>query len=76
MKNPSLTQVALILFCSSVVILGLILAKNILIPLAVSVFFAYLIYPVVNKIEHWGVHRGLAIAVARNALATHGILPD
>lgn len=61
MKNPSLTQVALILFCSSVVILGLILAKNILIPLAVSVFFAYLIYPVVNKIEHWGVHRGLAI---------------
>lgn len=60
MKTPNLVRFALILFCISLIILGLILAKNILIPLAVSVFFAYLLFPIVAKIEKWGAHRGLA----------------
>ncbi|WP_163708185.1 AI-2E family transporter [Mangrovibacterium lignilyticum] len=61
MKNPNLTRFALILFCISVIITGLVVAKNIFIPLAISVFFSYLIYPIVVRVEKWGVHRGLSI---------------
>lgn len=63
MNNSSLTRFALLLFCSSILILGLILAKNLLVPLAISVFFAYLIYPVVARVERWGVSRGIATAL-------------
>jgi predicted PurR-regulated permease PerM len=38
----------------------MIMAKNILIPLAVSVFLTYLLYPLVNRLEKSGIHRIIA----------------
>ena len=61
MRNLLLEKVALSLFIIAVVVAILILAKVVLIPLAISFFFTYLLYPVVNRIEKWGVHRGAAI---------------
>ena len=61
MNNANLLRFALALFSLSLLILGLILAKTILIPLAVSFFFAYLIYPIVSRVERWGVPRGISI---------------
>ncbi|MGQ7871187.1 AI-2E family transporter [Sunxiuqinia sp. sy24] len=61
MKNQSLIRAAAGLFILSFFFLVLILAKDILIPLAISTFLAYTIYPLVWAIERRGVHRGLAI---------------
>lgn len=61
MKNQQLIRTALVLFTISVILTGVIFAKGILIPFAISLFFSYLLYPVVAKIEHWGVHRVIAI---------------
>lgn len=63
MKNESLIRTALNLFILSIFVLFLILAKNILVPFAISIFFAYLFYPLVWAIERRGVHRGIAIIV-------------
>ena len=61
MKKLSLTSLSLTLFIISIFILVLILAQNILVPFALSIFFAYLFYPLVARIEKWGVQRGLSI---------------
>lgn len=61
MKNHILLQTALSLFILSLFVLFLILAKDILVPFAISIFFAYMLYPMVWAIERRGVHRGLAI---------------
>ena len=61
MNRQTLTTTALSFFIASLLIAVLILAKDILIPLAVSVFFAYLLYPLSWAIERRGVHRILAI---------------
>jgi predicted PurR-regulated permease PerM len=63
MKLKPLEKVALSLFIFSVAIAILVLAKVVLIPMAISVFLTYLLYPLTRKIEHWGVHRGVAIAI-------------
>lgn len=63
MQKTNLGRYASILFILSITIFGLVLAKNVLIPLAISIFFAYLIYPIVARLERWGVHRGLSIFV-------------
>jgi len=63
MKLKPLEKVALSLFILSVVIAILVLAKVVLIPLAISVVLTYLLYPLTRKIESWGVHRGVAIAI-------------
>ncbi|WP_372647436.1 AI-2E family transporter [Draconibacterium sp.] len=39
----------------------IILTKNILIPMVIAMYFAYLLYPVVWKIERWGVNRAISI---------------
>ena len=59
--NYRLEKVALALFILSIVIAILITAKLVLIPLAISFFLAYLLYPLVWKIEKAGVPRGIAI---------------
>jgi predicted PurR-regulated permease PerM len=63
MKNEIYIRTALTLFLISLFVLLLILAKSILVPFALSIFFAYLLYPVVWAIERRGVHRGVAIIV-------------
>ncbi|MFW5822049.1 MAG: AI-2E family transporter [Tangfeifania sp.] len=63
MKNFPLVRIAAVLFILSVLMLVLILAKNILVPLAISLLLAYLIYPIVWRLERWGFHRIPAILV-------------
>jgi predicted PurR-regulated permease PerM len=61
MRNQSLIRFAAILFILTLLLAGVIFAKSILIPLTISIFFSYLFYPVVWKIEKQGIHRILAI---------------
>jgi len=63
MNNHLLIRIALILFILSVTFLVVIAAKDVLMPFAVSVFFAYLLYPLVWRIEQKGIHRALAILI-------------
>ncbi len=60
MKNR-LIKTALILFIAAIIITGLVLAKNVLIPFVVSIFFMYLLYPVVWRIEKQGINRVISI---------------
>jgi len=57
MKNLPLVKIALTLFIVALLLLAIILAKNILVPLAVSLLLAYLIYPIVWHLERLGLHR-------------------
>ena len=63
MKFKPLEKIALSLFIFSVVIAILVLAKVVLIPMAISVLLTYLLYPLTMKIERWGVHRGVSISI-------------
>ncbi len=63
MKLIPLEKVALSLFILSLVIVMLVLAKLVLVPIAVSVLLTYLLYPLTWRIERWGVHRGVSIAI-------------
>lgn len=63
MRNQTLTKTALSLFIAAMIILTLILAQDFLIPLAISFFFGYLLYPVTWQIEKRGVHRGISIFI-------------
>jgi predicted PurR-regulated permease PerM len=63
MKITPLQKVALSLFIFSVVIAILVLAKVVLIPLAISVFLTYMLFSVTRRIERWGIHRGVSIAI-------------
>ena len=61
MNKTGLTKTALFLIIISLLVAFIILAKNILIPLVLAMFFSYLIYPVVWRIERWGVNRAISI---------------
>lgn len=61
MKITGLTKTALFLVTISLFVTFIILTKNILIPLVLAMFFSYLIYPIVWKIERWGVNRAISI---------------
>ena len=61
MNNQLLVRIALVLFILSVSFFVIIAARDVLIPFAVSFFFAYLLYPLVWRIERKGIHRVLAI---------------
>ena len=63
MNNHTLLKIASVIFIIVIFFLGIILAKDVLIPFAVSFFFAYLLYPLVWQIERRGVHRGFAIII-------------
>ncbi len=61
MKNQVLLKTAVALFIISLVLTGIILAQYILIPLAVSTLIAYLLLPIVSRIERIGFHRIISI---------------
>lgn len=63
MRNSPLVKTALALFIISLFVLVIILAKNILVPLAISLLLAYLIHPIVWRLERWGMHRIPAILI-------------
>lgn len=56
-------KISLSLFIVSVLLLGAILAKDVLLPLVLGFFLSYLIYPVVWKIEKAGVPRVFSILI-------------
>ncbi|MBN2890603.1 MAG: AI-2E family transporter, partial [Bacteroidales bacterium] len=61
MENQRLAKFAYALFIISVLLTGIIFAKSILIPLAISIFFSYLLYPIAWRIEKLGIHRTIAV---------------
>lgn len=61
MNNDRLIRTGWFLFIISIVITIFILAKSILVPLLLSIFITYLLYPLVWNIEKRGVHRGVSI---------------
>lgn len=63
MEKRFLEKTALSLFIVSVLLLGAILAKDFLLPLVLSFFLSYLLYPLVWKFEKSGVPRAFAILI-------------
>ncbi len=63
MKINPLEKIALSLFILALLITLLILAKVVLIPMGISVFLTYMLYPLVWKIEKKGVHRAISILI-------------
>ncbi len=61
MKNQVLLKTAVSLFIVSLFLLGIILARDVLIPLSISVLFSYLLLPVVWRIEQMGFHRIISV---------------
>lgn len=61
MKNNGLMKTGMFLIIISILLAVIVMAKNVLIPLAISMLFAYLMYPLVWKIERQGIHRGISI---------------
>ena len=63
MTRSFLEKTSLSLFIVSILLLGAILAKDVLLPLFFGFFLSYLIYPVVWKIEKAGVPRVFSILI-------------
>ncbi len=63
MNKSLLEKTGLSLFIVSVLLLGAILAKDFLLPLMLSFFLSYLLYPLVWKFEKLGLPRALAILI-------------
>lgn len=63
MNKDSLVKAASVIFIVGVFIYFIIVARNILIPLAFGALFAYLLYPVAWRLERLGLHRSLSIFV-------------
>jgi predicted PurR-regulated permease PerM len=57
MRNLTLPKIASIIFIIGALIYFVIVARNILVPITFSMLLAYLLYPVVWRIERAGVHR-------------------
>jgi predicted PurR-regulated permease PerM len=73
MKDNLILKIAGFLFILTVFIFFLIIAKNILVPLAFGVLLAYLLYPITWRIERAGVHRAFSILIViLTALAVIG----
>jgi predicted PurR-regulated permease PerM len=63
MRNLTLPKIASIIFIIGAIIYFVIVARNILVPLTFSMLLAYLLYPVVWRIERVGVHRVPSILI-------------
>ncbi len=63
MRNQQLIRTGVILFIISILLTGIIFAKSILIPLSISLFVSYLLFPIVSKFEKWGIQRIIAILI-------------
>lgn len=63
MNKDSLVKSASFVFLLAAFIVFLIVAKNVLMPLAFGGLFAYLLYPFAWRLERIGLHRSLAILI-------------
>jgi predicted PurR-regulated permease PerM len=63
MNKDTLIKTASVIFIIAAFIFFLIVAKNILIPLAFGALFAYLLYPFAWRLEKLGIHRTFSILI-------------
>lgn len=63
-EQPFYFRATVKLLLASLIIAFLILAKNILIPLTVAIFFTFLLMPVSRKLEQWRFPKAVAILVS------------
>ena len=63
MHKDSLIKTASLLFIITAFVFFLIVARNILIPLAFGGLFAYLLYPFAWRLERLGLHRSFSILI-------------
>ena len=63
MNKDTLVKAASMIFIIAAFIFFIIIAKNILIPLAFGGLFAYLLYPFAWRLEKTGLHRSLSILI-------------
>lgn len=63
-EQPFYFKAALKLLFLGLVIAVLIVAKNILIPFTIAVFFTFLLLPVSRKLEHWHIPKPVAILLS------------
>jgi len=63
-EQPFYFKATVILVLSALIIAFMILAKNILIPLVLSIFFTFLLLPVSGKLESWRIPKSLAILIS------------
>jgi len=61
-SNPASSPSRLLIVAAvCIVIAALYLAKEILIPLALAVLLSFLLAPLVNRLERWGLKRGISV---------------
>ncbi|MEZ5818252.1 MAG: AI-2E family transporter [Hyphomicrobiaceae bacterium] len=53
-------QLAARLTVIALVLIALVLGREVLIPLAIAVIIAFMLAPIVRRLELWGLHRGVA----------------
>lgn len=63
-EQPFYFKASLKLLFAGLVIAVLIVAKNILIPLTIAVFFTFLLLPVSRKLEQWHIPKPVAILLS------------
>ena len=63
-EQPIYFRLTVKLLLTALIIAFLILAKNILIPLTIALFFTFLLMPVSRKLEKWHFPKALAILVS------------
>ncbi len=74
--NKFIYNITIKLLLLALIIAMLKLAQPVLLPLAVAILFTFLLLPISQKLENWGLHRGFAIVLSLllAALVVVGIL--
>jgi len=63
-EQPFYFRATIKLLLAGLIIAFMVLARNILIPLTIAVFFTFLLMPVSQKLEKWHLPKGVAILVS------------
>ena len=64
-SNPPGQRVGLVLLSIAAVVTGLNFAQDVLVPVALAVMMAFLLAPLVSRVERWGTNRSVAVALTR-----------
>ena len=62
-SNPPGQRVGLVLLSIAAVVTGLNFAQDVLVPVALAVMMAFLLAPLVSRVERWGTNRSVAVAL-------------
>src|SRR5688572_10706208 len=69
-SSDQATQTAIKLIAVVAVIAALHFAQEVLIPLALAVLLTFLLVPIVDRLQRWGVNRAVAVGVAVSIAVT------